>query len=47
MLRYLQPSSWFFIFMALLLGLYISSKMQTKRTPQLLISPASMVSYGN
>ncbi len=47
MLRYLQPSSWFFIFLALLLSLYFSSKLQGgRRSAPMMISPASLVSYG-
>lgn len=47
MLRYLQPSSWFFIFLALLLGLYFSTKLHAaKRATPMMISPAAFVSYG-
>ncbi len=48
MLRYLQPSSWFFIFLALLLSLYFTSKLQASRrlAPMIKVSPASFVSFG-
>ncbi|MBL7556899.1 MAG: hypothetical protein JNM24_13835 [Bdellovibrionaceae bacterium] len=48
MLRYLQPSSWFFIFLALLLSLYFSTKLQGGRrsAPMMKVSPASLVSFG-
>ncbi len=48
MLRYLQPSSWLFIFIALLLCLYFSTKMQSGRrlAPMIKVSPASFVSFG-
>lgn len=46
MLRYLQPSSWFFVMLALILGFYYSTKVLPKKpSSQLLVSPASLISF--
>lgn len=45
MLRYLQPSSWFFVMLALILGFYYSTKVLPKKSGgQILASPASLIS---
>lgn len=48
MLRYLQPSSWFFIFLALILGFYFTTKVQTSKrhAPNMMASPAVLISFG-
>lgn len=46
MLRYFQPSSWLFILIALVLGFYLSTKIQHRRPSSPLASPAALISFG-
>lgn len=47
MLRYMQPSSWFFILIALVLGFYFSTKVHPRKTQApLMAAPAVFVSFG-
>lgn len=47
MLRFFQPSSWFFIFMALALILFYATKRLPKKNYYApMASPASLVSFG-
>ncbi len=46
MLRYLQPSSWFFVMLALILGFYYSTKVLPKKSgSQILVAPATFISF--
>lgn len=46
MLRYFQPSSWFFILLALILGFYFSTKIQHRKPTSVIAAPAAFVSFG-